>query len=274
VVLATPKGTYETWVVDADRPGLKRVLALPNADCASPLWSHDGQRLAYVRTARDPDDGVYVQRADGGGTPQVVLKVESQEVEVGATSWAPDGSGLIVSKGVGGKRDMLWVPIPMGGAPGPPRVLRATPYDEGAARFSPDGRLVAFVCDESGRAEVYVSSFGADGVLGLPVMVSSGGGLWPSWAGDGRRLFYYNTPDKLTSVTIGTQPTLSVSPPVVAHDLKKLRVNQFEWDVMPDGRILAIQKGEGEDDITQFNLVLNWSQELRQRMAKAAGRGR
>jgi serine/threonine-protein kinase len=276
VVMPNVKGTYETWVADADRPGLRRVLALPNADCANPLWSADGQRLAYVRTARDKDDGVYVQRADGAGPPQLVLRVESQQVDVGVTSWAPDGSGLLVGKGVGGKRDMLFAPVPTGGEPGKPRILRATPYDEGGARFSPNGQLVAFVCDESGKAEVYVATYATDGALGMPVMVSSGGGFHPVWAGDGRRLFYYDTPDKLMSVTVATKPALSATPPVVAQDLKKLRVNPFEWDVMPDGRLLAIQRGEGEDDITQFDVVLNWSSELRERMAKtaAAGRGR
>ena len=48
-----------------------------------------------------------------------------------------------------------------------------------AAVFSPDGRLVAFASDESGKWEIYVASYGADGKLGLPVMVSVGGGGYP-----------------------------------------------------------------------------------------------
>jgi len=52
-----------------------------------------------------------------------------------------------------------------------------------------------------------------------------------------------------------------------ALDLKKLRVNPREWDAMPDGQLLAIQKGEGEGDITDFNAVLHWSDELRARMS-------
>jgi len=86
--------------------------------------------------------------------------------------------------------------------------------------------------------------------------------------GHSRRLFYGNDPDKLMSVTIETKPTISASSPAVIHDLKKLRVNSFEWDALPDGRILAIQKGEEEDDITQFNVVLNWADELRTRMGE------
>ena len=54
------------------------------------------------------------------------------------------------------------------------------------------------------------------------------------------------------SVTIVMKPALSASAPIVAHDLKKLRVNPNAWDILPDGRLLAIQRGEGEDDITEF----------------------
>jgi Tol biopolymer transport system component/predicted Ser/Thr protein kinase len=274
VVLPNAKGTYETWVADLDRPGLKRVLALPNADCSSAIWSADGQRLAYDRTARDRDDGIYVQRADGAGSPQAVLKVESPQVGLNPTSWAPDGSGLLAGRFSNGQGDIVFVPVVAGDESVKPRVLRATPFDEGGAHFSPDGRLVAFASNESGRFELYVASYGADGTLGPPLMVSNGGGDRPRWAGDGRRLFYYSEPEKLMSVTIQTKPNLSASSPAMVHDLRKLRVDPREWDVMPDGRIFAIQKGEGEDDITQFNVVLNWSSELRERMAKAAAAGR
>jgi hypothetical protein len=99
-------------------------------------------------------------------------------------------------------------------------------------------------------------------------MVSNGGGEQPAWANDGHRLFYYNYPDKVMAVEISVTPKLTASVPVTAYDLKKLRVNPGEWDIMPDGRLLAIQKGEGEDDITAFNVVLNWLDELRARMTR------
>ena len=153
-VLANQKGTYETWIADLDRPGLKRALALPNADCAAPVWSPDGQRLAYYRQAYDKDDGVYVQRADGAGSPQEIVKTaDSRQIFFGPTSWAPGSAGLLVNKQVAGKSDILFVPISATGEPGSPRALRATPADERNARFSPDGRFVAFASDESGRGE-------------------------------------------------------------------------------------------------------------------------
>ena len=273
VVISNTKGTYETWVAEDDRPGLRRVLVLPNADCANPVWAPDAQRLAYQRTARDKDDGIYLQRADGNGSPQAILKAESPEIGVWPTSFAPDGSGIIIGKGVGGKADMLFVPISAQGSASTPRVLRTTPSNELDGRYSPNGRLVTFSSDDSGRNEVYVAGYGADGALGPATMVSSGGGQQPAWANNGQRLFYYNEPNKVMSVDISVTPKLTASAPVVAYDLRKLRVNPNEWDVMPDGRLLAIQKGEGEDDITDFNVVLNWSDELRARMAtRASGR--
>jgi Tol biopolymer transport system component len=273
VVISNTKGTYETWVAEAGRSGLRRVLALPNADCGLPVWAPDSQWLAYQRTARDKDDGVYRQRADGNGPPQAILTEPLPEIGVWSTSFAPDGSGTIVSKNVGGKADMLFVPISPSGSASTPRVLRATPANESDGRFSADGKLVAFSSDESGRDEVYVASYGADGTLGPPTMVSSGGGVQPAWANGGRRLFYYNDPNRVMSVDISVTGRLTASAPAEAYDLKKLRVNPNEWDVMPDGRLFAIQKGEGEGDLTDFNVVLNWTDELRARMGtRVAGR--
>ena len=94
----------------------------------------------------------------------------------------------------------------------------------------------------------------------------------PGWAGDSRRLFYPSNPNKVMSVTIEAKPALSASTPVFVHDIKKLRVNA--WDILPDGRLLAIQRGEGEDEVKEYNIVLNWFSELRARMAKPADSAR
>jgi hypothetical protein len=271
VVLANDKGTYEIWIGDQDRRVLRRAIAVPNTDCNRPLWSPDGQRLAYSRTALDKDDGLYVQRADGAGTPQLVIREDAATgVGFSATSWARDGSGLLVTKSEGGKTQLLFVPVSPGGALATPRALRAMPYSDANAQFSPDGRFVAFRSDESGKHEIYVSTYGADGALGPPLMVSHGGGAGIGWAGDSRRLFYSNPDNKLMSVTIDAKPALSASTPVVGLDLKKLRLNG--WDILPDGRLFAIQRSEAEDDTTTFNVVFNWFDELRARMAKGAGK--
>jgi serine/threonine-protein kinase len=171
-----------------------------------------------------------------------------------------------------GAGDIVLVETQDGGEKEPPKDLLATQWNENGARVSPDGQFLAFTSDESGAYQLYVAPFGADGNLGSRVMIPTGGvprvfnGV--GWAGDSRRLYYNKEPLKVMSVTIDTKPTLSASTPVLAYDLAKLRVNPNSWDILPDGSLLAIQRGQGEDEVTQYNIVLNWLNELRLRMAK------
>jgi hypothetical protein len=190
-----------------------------------------------------------------------------------ALSWTKDGSGLLVFKtkpGVGAG-DIVLVKTQGGGEKELTKDVLATTANENGARVSPDGQFIAFISDEAGTYQVYVAPYGADDNLGPKVMIPTGGVPPPSfngvsWAGDSRRLYYNKEPLKVMSVTIETKPTLSASTPVLAYDLTKLRVNLNSWDILPDGRLLAIQRGEGEDDVSQYNIVLNWLEELRRRV--------
>ena len=72
-------------------------------------------------------------------------------------------------------------------------------YTESNGRFSPDGKLVAYVSNESGRNEVYVATFPkAD----QKARISSAGGAWPRWRGDGKELFYLSPDNNLVAVEV------------------------------------------------------------------------
>jgi Tol biopolymer transport system component len=275
VVVFNAKGTYEIWIAGRDQHGLRLGVALANADCSFPIWSPDGVRLAFWRLARDAQDGVYVVRAGSGQAPRKIMGHESADTIVQPMGWVPDGSGLIVRRfdkdGVG---DLLLVPL-RGDSAGAPRPFRATPANEVSARYSPDGRHVAFVSDESGKFQAYVATVAADGTLDLPVLVSAGSGAvgWQiHWAGDGRRVIYETDDERLMVVAIDTRGEVAAQPPVEIASLTDLRVNRGEWTVLPDGRLLVIRKGEDEDEVRRFDLVMNWTTELGQRMAAARGR--
>jgi serine/threonine-protein kinase len=268
---------WEIWIADVDRPAIWQFCPA-NMPCSLPVWSDDGQWLAYNSPGVQgtKEDGIYVQRADGSGSPRRVLK-QSEGESLRALSWTKDGSGLLVFKtksGVGAG-DIVLAKTQGGGENELPKDLLATPWNENAARVSPDGQFLAFTSDESGAYQLYVAPFGADGSLGSKMMIPTGGVPPPSfngvgWGGDSRhlRLYYNKEPLMVMAVTIETKPTLRASPPVLAYDLAKLRVNPNSWDILPDGSLLAIQRGQGEDEVTQYNIVLNWLNELRQRMAK------
>jgi hypothetical protein len=188
-------------------------------------------------------------------------------------SWGPDG--LILVRENPEEGDLLFLPLsPTTGAPGTLHDLRVTPHNDREARLSPDGRLLAFRSDESDRDEVYVARFNRDGTIGRAVKVSKGAWGPLAWA-DSRRLFYGNAPDVVMMVTLQTTPELKASDPVLAYDLRKLGVaggRGNQWDILPDGRLIGIVMGPGEDRIPSLSIVLNWLDMLPERLGATAGR--
>jgi hypothetical protein len=94
-------------------------------------------------------------------------------------------------------RSDIWVqPL---GTDAKPYAFLEGPHDENFGRFSPDGRWVAYMSDESGQPEVYVMPFsGAGGKW----QVSAAGGSYPRWRGDGRELFFLSADGKMMSVSV------------------------------------------------------------------------
>jgi len=268
-VITNARAIYEIWGADLDRPGLRRIAAAPGADCASPVWSPDGERLAYYRQALSAEDGIYVARADGREEPARVLKKESENEFLIPSSWSPDGSALLIVRASEGKSDVLLLPMKAAaGEIAKPRPLLSGPFDESQAVFSPDGRWIAYLSDETGKFGVYLCAFHADGSVGMSVPVSSGVGGRPRWSADGKTVFFVSDRSRVMSAAVSVGPPLTIGARALAFDLERLRVDDQDFDLLPDGRLLVIQKGEEEDDITRFNVVLNWTDELARRVSE------
>ena len=116
-----------------------------------------------------------MRQADGRGDAEVLF---SSEATATPQDWSPDGKHLAIDHGIG-KSD-LWI-VPLDG--GEPFSLVATEFDEGYARFSPDGEWLGYISNESGRYELYLTRFpGGEGKWQL----SANGADWLlGWKKDG-----------------------------------------------------------------------------------------
>ena len=131
--------------------------------------------------------------------------------------------------------------------------------------FSPDGRWLAYVSNESGRYEIYVQPFPGPGGKR---QISTGGGIQPIWARNGQELFYRNG-NRMMAVEITTDPTFSPGTPSLLFEGNYLSGIAFlpYYDITPDGqRFVMIQEGWTDSAPTQINVVLNWFEELKRRL--------
>ena len=127
------------------------------------------------------------------------------------------------------------------------------------ATFSPNGRWLAYLSNESERYEVYVQAFPGPG--GRERISIDGATAHPVWSRDGRELFYRNGPQMMAvSIDVERGP-MAGKPRLLFEGQYESRVLDPSFDVAPDGRFLMIKTPE-ELAPRQLNVVLNWFEEL------------
>ncbi len=241
-------GTWDVWSSDLALQAESRLTSHPETEIR-PRWLGPG---AFVYSAN-------LQ----GLPPQLVRRdlVTGQEDELlprAGFRWAedvsPDGSTLVYAeRGQEGTTD-LWA-LALSGLPAPRPLLRS-PFSESGARFSPDGRYLAFVSNESGRQEAYVVPYPGPGEK-RPV--STGGAALVRWGRDGRELFLLSLDGQLWSLPVHTAPAFQAGPPQRLFALAGRRWIDFE--VAPDGRrflALAPQVVGNEQPAT---VIVGWAPE-------------
>ena len=178
-------------------------------------------------------------------------------------SWSPDGQTLAFIEINPTTGYDIWM-LRMSDRKAQP-FLR-TQFNESAPRFSPDGHWLAYISDESGRYEIYVQPYPGPGGKS---QVSTEGGTEPVWNRNGRELFYRNG-DKMMAVDIATQPSFVAGKPHLLFEgqYQPAPATLPNYDVSPDGqRFLMLKPNEqGLAAPTQINVVLNWFEELKQKV--------
>ena len=263
--LVSGRGIDEIWVSDLARPGFRRIGTDPNADCYAPLWHPDGKRVLYRRRGGDGQNGLYIQNVDGGVGKRILA---TEETMYTAGGWLPGGSGLILWRITPGKNDLWMLPF-SGDEPDTNKLVQLLPsaFNQINPRVSRDGHLLAYQSDESGKMMSYVVEMRSDGTPSNPIQVQTTGSITHLWSEDGRMLFVEDERHRLMRIGVTRTPELSLSSPIQLYDFDKLAIAL--WTVFPDGSFFVGLKSSDEIDITHYNLVLNFDEELKRRMRAA-----
>jgi Tol biopolymer transport system component len=185
-----PDGGSDLLLYDLAR-GTSNKLTSELSDNTGPVYSPDGKLVAF----RDSPGFFWVRSVDGV-TPPRKLNVVPAPIGL-VNDWSPDGSTLLVVT-LNGKNGFDLVTLaPHGDGKLVPYV--ATPANESLAWFSRDGRWVAYVSDESGRGEMYLTPYPGPGGKW---QVSTGGALDGGWLGDGREIWYVGLDRKFYAVPV------------------------------------------------------------------------
>ena len=273
VAVDTRDQESDVWIWDVERETLTKLTTNPGVD-ALPIWTPDGAHIVFTSSRDGLAPNLFWQRADFTGTAErLATSANSQNPH----SFTPDGKNLIVQMTVPGNSTDLHVMAMdalLSGKPATGKMETApllhTMAAEVAGEISPDGRWIAYYSNSSGRNDVYVRAF-PNVEAGGQFPISTAGGTRPAWSRKGRELFYLDLDGAMMVVPVQTTPTFSAGKPAKLFDATWWTGQSVRtYDVTADGqRFLAIKDPMSSDsDATPqtFTVVLNWVQELKQKL--------
>jgi eukaryotic-like serine/threonine-protein kinase len=254
-------GGQDVWVYDLQRDAMSR-LTFGGGIYVNPIWSPDGQRLAFGNIGQ----GILLARADGADRPQPLSQSKNFQIPF---SFAPDGKRLAYHEEIG--PPTIWtLPVEHQGGElkmGKPLQFLNSRFVSATPAFSPDGRWLAYVSNESGKNEVYVRAFPPPSFgESAHWQVSNSGGELPMWPRSRHKLIY-KSDDQLMSVSYSaSRDSFLAGKPRVW--IAKLGGRQF--DLAPDGERVVVltpvdipESAKSEHEVA---ILLNFFDELMRRV--------
>jgi eukaryotic-like serine/threonine-protein kinase len=195
---------------------------------------------------------IYWKASSGAGTEELVFKSATTK---NPWDWSRDGRFILYEDFTPQNRSDLWV-LPLFGDKKPQLFLQ-TPFGETMGRFSPDGKWIAYVSDESGASQVYVQPFPPSGGKW---QLSTKGGFTPRWRSDGRELFYLSPDRQLMSVDVNSAgATFEASSPKALFQTQVDVANiSNRYDVSPDGQRFLMSLPVENTISPPITVITNW----------------
>jgi Tol biopolymer transport system component len=267
VVQTTGNQGSDIWVYDLSGGNQIRQLTF-GGNNTRPIWTPDGQRVTFTSN-RDGKPDIYWQPADGSGVAERIATAE-EGMDQWAESWSPDGKTLALVVGDRSGPSGVWT-LSYDGETTTPEVFADESGQSGPA-FSPDGRWLAYWSNETGGPQIFVQPFPN---TGAKHRVTQQGAAAPLWSPDGQELFYTNLgTGQLMGIDITTDAAFAFGNEQ-ALGIRRFLVSGIDtrpYDITPDGqRFLMVFPAAQADSVTatsdeQINIVLNWFEELKERV--------
>ena len=267
----------DVWVYDLARGTDSRLTFDPATRASYPLWTPDGQRVAFQGYA--PSNALSWKEANGSGDVERLMFASPPAFDAcdscgpGPNAFYPDGSVLVFQVTVGPTQLRLGLLSLRGDGLS---TIWDLGHSEMNADLSPDGRWLAYESNETGEMEVFVRPFPAVDA-GLPPspppekwQVSRGGGRWPLWNPDGGQELFYVAPQAMMAVAVETQPTFRPGSAEPLFDTAGYATSSPRTGIVrrlgvsPDGTRFLLYKVVTGDTAAGPTLILvqNWADEL------------
>jgi Tol biopolymer transport system component len=251
-------GALAIWVYDFARNTLTRLTFGPGIS-SNPLWTSGGRKIIYNTRPASGSPSFRSKLADGSGKEEILSAKVLDDPGAAPIAASPDGKTLLFATRSASGEQAIDI-LSLDGSDTVQPFLQSA-FNLSSPRFSPDGRWVTYMTDESGRREICVQPFPGPGGKW---MISTKGGETPRWSHDGREIFFF-TGDELMSVDVETQPAFKAGTPRSLFQAAGY-LGYGNYDVAPDGQhFLMIKQEDISTSPKELNMILNWSEELKRR---------
>jgi Tol biopolymer transport system component len=253
----------DIWVTELSRGTTSRFTFDASLENSSPIWSPDASQIVFG-SVRAGKWGLYLKSANGAGAEERLVE---SNVAIAPMSWSPDGQSIVYWVNDPNTQYDLWLVSLSGDRKTVP--LLHTPFSESHGQVSPDGKWLAYYSNETGQTEVHVRPFPAGAGNW---QVSTSGGVFPRWRGDGRELYYMEraSSGQLMAVDVkssgsafeaGTPKELFYSGYINLTHV----ANYHTYAVSADGQHFLIPRLPNDSEATAapIAVVLNWAAALK-----------